>query len=72
MFWKLLSESTILQGLLSLTLIGTTCYLSIAGREIPDGLLQATMLVVGYFFGSKATQQVMRTLMLRKSDIERQ
>jgi hypothetical protein len=56
-FWKLLQESVIVQGLVTLILVGGVVYLVCVGREVPELLSTCTMLVLGYYFGSK-TQQI--------------
>jgi len=59
-FWELLQESVIVQGSVTLILVGTICYLAIAGREIPEYLVAASGLALGYFFGSKTQQRIER------------
>jgi len=56
-FWQLLQESVIVQALITLALVATTCYLVATGREVPESLSTSLMLVLGFYFGSK-TQQV--------------
>lgn len=58
MFWKLFAESVIVQAVVTLLLIATICYMFIVGKEVPDSLVQITMLVVGFWFGSKAQQVI--------------
>jgi len=53
MFWKLFAESVVLQAVLALLFAGTTCYLFIVGKEVPDILLQALMLILGFYFGAR-------------------
>lgn len=57
-FWELLQSSVIVQGSVTLALVGTVCYLAIVGREIPEYLVAATGLAMGYFFGSKTQQRI--------------
>lgn len=52
-FWQLLKESVIVQGLVTLALVLTLCYLYAAGRPVPDSLLYLVTLTVGFFFGAK-------------------
>jgi hypothetical protein len=59
-FWDLVASSVIVQGLVTLALIGTTCYLYAQGSAIPDSLLSLDGIAVGFFFGSKAQQFVNR------------
>jgi hypothetical protein len=53
-FWQLLKESVLVQGLITLALVGAVIYLSCAGLEIPTIVETSTGLVLGYYFGSKA------------------
>lgn len=59
-FWELLKESVIIQGLITLALISTTCYLVAAGKPVPSELWAANGLVLGYFFGAKQQAAVIR------------
>jgi len=52
-FWSLLRESTILQGIISLALIGATIYMYVTTGEAPESLVSGMMLVLGFFFGGK-------------------
>jgi len=55
-FWTLLEQSTITSGLIALVLVGTACYLSAMGQEIPEPLTIALGVVVGFFFSDKASK----------------
>lgn len=57
-FWELLAKSTIFQGIITLLLLVTLCYLWATGQEVPDSLVQSSTLVLGFFFGAKAQQTV--------------
>lgn len=46
-------ESTVIQGLVTLVLVGVVGYLSVVGQPIPDLLTNALMIVLGFWFGSK-------------------
>ncbi len=50
---QLFQESVIMQGLVSLTVIGIWGYLLVTGQEVPGELSAVVTLVVGFFFGSK-------------------
>lgn len=54
-FWDLLHESTILSGFIVLTCVGSVCYLAVTGKTIPDILINISMIIVGFFFGTKST-----------------
>ncbi len=53
-FWKLFEESVIVQALITLGLVTTVCYLFATGQPVPELLSYSLMLVLGYYFGSKA------------------
>jgi len=57
-FWELFQESVIVQAIITLCLIMTTCYLVATGQEVPEILSTALMLVLGFYFGSKVQQQI--------------
>ena len=52
-FRDLLAESVIIQGLLTLGVLGLIAYLLIVQREVPNELWAILSLIVGFFFGSK-------------------
>lgn len=52
-FWELMKESTIMQAILSLIIVGAYVYLLIVGRSIPTGFDLLVGTVVGFFFGGK-------------------
>jgi 4-hydroxybenzoate polyprenyltransferase len=52
-FWTLFKESVITQAIVTLVLIVTCCILWVTGRVLPSELFQLTVLVVGFWFGSK-------------------
>lgn len=52
-FWELVKTSTIVQGVVTLAFVGTTCYLYATGQEVPNTLLQLDGIAVGFFFGGK-------------------
>jgi len=52
-FWTLFKESVILQGCVTLLLLGVACYLWATGQEVPKELSQLLQLVVGFWLGSK-------------------
>ena len=53
-FWSLVKESVILQGCVTLLLLGVACYLWATGEEVPKELTQLLQLVVGFWLGSKS------------------
>lgn len=52
-FWELFKESIIVQSLITLILICADVYLALIQVQIPDWLVQATMLILGFWFGTK-------------------
>lgn len=52
-FWKQLKESTITQSVVTMALIGVSCYLWASGQPIPQELWTADTFVLGFFFGAK-------------------
>lgn len=57
-FVRLLEKSVIVQGLITVALVGTTCYLWGTGQEVPRDLWTANTIVIGFFFGAKTVQGV--------------
>jgi hypothetical protein len=55
-FWSLLKESVIMQGTLTLLVVGVWLYLVVTGQVVPEQLTNVVGLVVGFFFGAKLTQ----------------
>lgn len=56
-FWDLLERSVIVQGCLTLMVVGAVCYLACVGRVIPEQLGYAMAAVLGFWFGSKAASE---------------
>jgi len=52
-FLDLLRESVIVQSTVTLALVITLCVMFATGRPVPDLLAQITLLVIGFWFGSK-------------------
>ncbi len=50
---ELFQQSVIMQGLLSLAVVGLWGYLLATGQEVPAELSAVVSLVIGFFFGSK-------------------
>ncbi len=50
---QLFQESVIMQGAISLLVIGLWGYLLATGQEVPPELSAVVTLVIGFFFGSK-------------------
>ena len=52
-FWDLFAKSIIIQGILTLSVLGLIAYLLVVNREVPSELWSVFSLIVGFFFGSK-------------------
>ena len=57
-FWELFAESIIVQSFITMLLVTGVLFMWVTGREVPPDLVSATMLVLGFWFGSK-TQHAM-------------
>lgn len=54
-FWELLEGSTLIQAIMALGLLGTIIYLVARQMPVPDILTNGFLLILGFYFGSKAT-----------------
>lgn len=61
-FLDLLRESVIVQSTVTLALVITLCVMFATGRPVPDLLAQTTLLVIGYWFGSKTQLLLNRSM----------
>ena len=52
-FWDLLAESVIVQGIITVLIVGADVYLIVTGQPVPELLSNLTGIVVGFYFGSK-------------------
>jgi hypothetical protein len=57
-FNELLLESTIIQGIVTVIVVGAVVYMLVVGAAVPTELWSLLTLVVGFWFGSKVTQAV--------------
>jgi len=57
-FWQLFEESVVIQASIALAMTITVCAMVIMGKELPDLMTNALMLVLGFYFGSKSEQRV--------------
>ncbi len=53
-FWDLLAQSIIVQALVTLISVLTVSYMYIAGMQVPQELVNIVMLILGFWFGTKA------------------
>lgn len=54
-FWELLQESVLMQGIMTLGLLGTMIYLIVQEKPVPDILTNGFLLILGFYFGSKSS-----------------
>lgn len=59
-FWELMRESVITQSLVTLILISTLAYMYVSKIPIPETLSSITFIVLGFWFGAKSQQALMR------------
>jgi len=52
-FWSLFGKSVIMSGFVCIVTVSTLCYLAICGAPIPEILVNITIMIVSFFFGSK-------------------
>lgn len=57
-FLQLLEESVIVQACITLLVVATWCVMVATGQTPPDALTQVVLLVLGFYFGSKAQQTI--------------
>jgi biotin transporter BioY len=53
-FLELLEKSTIPQAYITMAVVTTCCVLWGFGQPVPEGLQTALIVVIGFFFGTKA------------------
>lgn len=56
-FGTFFSDSTNTSGLLAVALVATVIYLYSAGTQVPDRLLDAVFIIVGFYFGGAAAKK---------------
>ena len=52
-FWELLKESVILQAVLTVGIWGAVITMTVQEKQVPEFLLNAAYIVLGFYFGSK-------------------
>lgn len=65
-FWDLLASSAVVQGILTVMVVGADIYLFATRQPIPEQLWQLTMLVVAFYFGAKS-QSYLSTVQSRRA-----
>ena len=56
-FWELLEESVLVQSIIALGCIIVILILYASQQAVPPTLVDIVMLILGFYFGSKSTQQ---------------
>jgi hypothetical protein len=59
-FWELFAESVVIQAAMALILLGVISYLYVVGQEVPDTLVNAFMIILGFYFGGKTQLSAIR------------
>lgn len=57
---NLIEEKITVQGTVTIALVGTTCYLAIVGRPVPESIVGASCLALGYYFGNETKRRIER------------
>ena len=52
-FLDLVRSSVITQGIITITMLVIVGYLVLTGQTVPDQIWNLTILVIGFYFGSK-------------------
>jgi len=65
-FWDVLADSVIIQGLLTVGVVGCICYMAVTNQTIPEVLINIAGVIVGFWFGSKVTHATNHSNLLRK------
>jgi hypothetical protein len=52
---EMLRESVLVQASIALVLVGSASYIAVNGAEPPRWMIDALMLVLGFYFGSKVS-----------------
>lgn len=60
-FFQLFEESVIIQGLVTLVVVSSVCYLYISGQGVPEGMLTLLYAIIGFWFGSKSEYVIRRS-----------
>lgn len=52
----LLKESVLVQGAITLVVIGTVSYLVLMGKPVPEDYNRIFWIIIGFYFGAKTAQ----------------
>jgi hypothetical protein len=56
--FELLRESVLIQALITLIFVTAASWIALSGGEVPDWMVQLLMLILGFYFGSKAERAI--------------
>jgi len=59
-FWTLFKENVIIQAVLALMFGATVCYMYTAQLPVPMELVAILSIIIGYFFGSKTQNAILK------------
>jgi hypothetical protein len=59
-FLELLKESVIIQGTLTLLVVGAWLYMIVTGQTVPETLNNTVGLCLGFYFGGKLSTAIAR------------
>lgn len=67
-FWTLFKENIIIQASLALMFGATACYLYAAQLPVPMELVALLSVILGYFFGSKTQNAVLKAQLAQRTE----
>lgn len=56
-FFERLFANVGVQDVIAMAFTGVVCFLWLTGQEVPEGLLNVTLIIIGFFFGDKNAQR---------------
>jgi hypothetical protein len=56
-FGTFLSDSTNTSGLLAIALVAAVVYIAVRGIQVPERLLDAVFIIVGFYFGGATAKR---------------
>lgn len=59
---ELLRESVLIQALITLVFVVAASWISASGGSVPEWMVQALMLILGFYFGSKTERAIQSAL----------
>lgn len=61
-FYSLLKESVIVQAGITFVFTCVIAYLVVTGKQVPEIVTNAYLLILGFYFGSKSNAQAQTTI----------